>query len=333
MIQKKIVKYNNYTPGIILAVVIAIAARFLANNYDVPSMLMAILIGMSLNFLSEEGKCIKGLNFSSKYILYLGIILLGTRIDFENILSINQNIIFLVIFGVILTILFSILLLRIFGFQYRFGILIGGAIAICGASAAMAISSVLPKDDKSNERLTFVILGVTIISTFCMIFYPIISNFLNMDEKSSGIFFGATIHDVAQVVGAGFTVSDYTGEIATLIKLFRVTLLFPVVLCISLMSYKFKLINDVDKKTPLVPYFIIIFICIVVINSFNLIPNNIKFLSNEFSSWFLLIAIAAVGTKTRLQNLKIIGFLPIFSMALITIFLMIFIISFQKFYI
>ena len=333
MIQKKIVKYNNYTPGIILAVVIAIAARFLANNYDVPSMLMAILIGMSLNFLSEEGKCIKGLNFSSKYILYLGIILLGTRIDFENILSINQNIIFLVIFGVILTILFSILLLRIFGFQYRFGILIGGAIAICGASAAMAISSVLPKDDKSNERLTFVILGVTIISTFCMIFYPIISNFLNMDEKSSGIFFGATIHDVAQVVGAGFTVSDFTGETATLIKLFRVTLLFPVVLCISLMSYKFKLINDVDKKTPLVPYFIITFICVVVINSFNLIPNDIKFLSTEFSSWFLLIAIAAVGTKTRLQNLKIIGFLPIFSMVLITIFLMIFIISFQNLYI
>ena len=320
-------------PGIIVAILIAIAAKFLANNYQVPAMLMAILIGMSLNFLSEEGKCVKGLNFSSKNILYLGIILLGTRIDFENILSINQNVIFLVIFGVILTILFSILLLRIFGFHYRFGILIGGAIAICGASAAMAISSVLPKDDKSNERLTFVVLGVTIISTFCMIFYPIISNFLNMDEKSSGIFFGATIHDVAQVVGAGFTVSDFTGETATLIKLFRVTLLFPVVLCISLMSYKFKLINDVDKKTPLVPYFIIIFICVVLINSFNLIPSNIKFLSNEFSSWFLLIAIAAVGTKTRLQNLKIIGFLPIFSMILITIFLMIFIISFQKFYI
>ena len=247
-------------PGIIVALLIAIAAKFLANNYQVPAMLMAILIGMSLNFLSEEGKCVKGLNFSSKNILYLGIILLGTRIDFENILSINQNVIFLVIFGVILTILFSILLLRIFGFQYRFGILIGGAIAICGASAAMAISSVLPKDGKSNERLTFVVLGVTIISTFCMIFYPIISNFLNMNEKSSGIFFGATIHDVAQVVGAGFTVSDFTGETATLIKLFRVTLLFPVVLCISLMSYKFKLINDVDKKTPLVPYFIIIFI-------------------------------------------------------------------------
>ena len=319
-------------PGIIVAVTIAIAAKFLSNNYQVPAMLMAILIGMSLNFLSEEGKCVYGLNFSSKNILYLGIILLGTRIDFENILSINQNVIFLVIFGVILTILFSILLLRMFGFQYRFGILIGGAIAICGASAAMAVSSVLPKDDKSNERLTFVVLGVTIISTFCMILYPIISNFMNMDEKSSGIFFGATIHDVAQVIGAGFTVSDLTGETATLIKLFRVTLLFPVVLCISLISYKFKLIKDVNNKTPLIPYFIIFFISVVIINSLNLIPNNIQYAANELSSWFLLIAIAAVGTKTRLQNLKIIGFFPILSMILTTLFLMIFIIIFQNYF-
>ena len=58
--------YNNYTPGIIVAITIAIASKFLSNNYEVPAMLMAILIGMSLNFLSEEGKCVKGLNFSSK---------------------------------------------------------------------------------------------------------------------------------------------------------------------------------------------------------------------------------------------------------------------------
>ena len=332
MVNKFLNNYNNYTPGIIVAITIAIASKFLANNYQVPAMLMAILIGMSLNFLSEEGKCVKGLNFSSKNILYLGIILLGTRINFDNILSINIYVIFVIIAGVILTILFSIILLRLLGFQYRLGILIGGAIAICGASAAMAISSVLPKDSKSNERLTFVILGVTIISTFCMIFYPIVSNLLNMDEKSSGIFFGATIHDVAQVVGAGFTVSDLTGETATLIKLFRVTLLFPVVLCISLISYKLNLINDVNNKTPLIPYFIIFFISVVIINSFNLIPNNIQYGANELSSWFLLIAIAAVGTKTRLQNLKIIGFFPILSMILTTLFLMIFIIILQNYF-
>ena len=307
-----------------MAILIAISAKFLSNNYEVPAMLMAILIGMSLNFLSEEGKCTDGLNFASKNILYFGIILLGTRINFDNIISIDPHIIVIIIAGVFLTIIFGILMLKIFGFSTRFGILIGGAVAICGASAAMAIASVLPKDEKSNERLSFVVLGVTIISTFCMILYPIISNYLDMNNKQAGIFFGATIHDVAQVIGAGFTISDETGETATLIKLFRVTLLFPIVLIISLIANKLKLINNIGTKTPLIPYFIILFIVVALINSFGFFPNLIKYFSSQLSNWCLLIAIAAVGTKTRLQNLKIIGFMPAILMVITTMFLMIF---------
>ena len=333
MVNKLINNYKNFSPGILVAVLIAVASKFLSNNYEVPAMLMAILIGMSLNFLSEDKKCEKGINFSSKNILYLGIILLGSRITFENILSININITFLIILAVILTILFSIFFLRLFDFQYRFGILIGGAIAICGASAALAISSVLPKDERSNERLTFVILGVTVISTICMIFYPILANFLEMDNVSAGIFFGATIHDVAQGIGAGFTLSDETGDTATIIKLFRVTLLFPVVILISLLSYRYKSNNDFDNKPPLVPYFIIFFIIMVIINSLNLIPLNLQFYLNEISSWFLLIAISAVGTKTRLQSLRIIGFIPILSMITVTLFLLMFILVFLKYFI
>ena len=333
MVNKLINNYKNFSPGILVAVLIAVASKFLSNNYEVPAMLMAILIGMSLNFLSEDKKCEKGINFSSKNILYLGIILLGSRITFENILSININITFLIILAVILTILFSIFFLRLFGFQYRFGILIGGAIAICGASAALAISSVLPKDERSDERLTFVILGVTVISTICMIFYPILANFLEMDNVSAGIFFGATIHDVAQVIGAGFTLSDETGDTATIIKLFRVTLLFPVVILISLLSYRYKSNNDSNNKPPLVPYFIIFFIFMVIINSLNLIPLNLQFYLNEISSWFLLIAISAVGTKTRLQSLRIIGFIPILSMITVTLFLLMFILVFLKYFI
>lgn len=333
MINKLINNYNNFSSGILVAVLIAVASKFLSNNYEVPAMLMAILIGMSLNFLSEDKKCEKGINFSSKNILYLGIILLGSRITFENILSININITFLIILAVILTILFSIFFLRLFGFQYRFGILIGGAIAICGASAALAISSVLPKDERSNERLTFVILGVTVISTICMIFYPILANFLEMDYIAAGIFFGATIHDVAQVIGAGFTLSDEAGDTAAIIKLFRVTLLFPLVILISLLSYRYKSNNDSNNKPPLVPYFIIFFIIMVIINSLKLIPLNLQFYLNEISSWFFLIAISAVGTKTRLQSLKIIGLIPILSMITVTIFLLIFILVFLKYFI
>jgi len=145
-----------------------------------------------------------------------------------------------------------------------------------------------------------------------------------MDNKQAGIFFGTTIHDVAQVIGAGFTISDETGETATLIKLFRVTLLFPIVLIISLGTNRLKLINNINTKIPLIPYFIIIFIAVALINSFGFFPNFIKYFSNQLSNWCLLIAIAAVGTKTRLQNLKIIGFMPAFLMVITTIFLMIF---------
>ena len=313
-------------PGVCVAILIAISAKFLSNNYEVPSMLMAILIGMSLSFLSEEGKCIDGLNFSSKSILYIGIILLGSRISLEMIMSIDPSVLIVIILGVIFTIIFGLLILSFFGFTKRFGVLIGGAVAICGASAAMAIASVLPKDERSNERLSFVILGVTIISTFCMIIYPIISNYLFMDNKTAGIFFGATIHDVAQVIGAGFTISEETGETATLIKLFRVSLLFPTILIISLFARRQKSINEISNKAPIVPYFVIFFLIFALVNSFGLFSDYLQAFFSELSGWFLLIAIAAVGTKTRIQNLKIIGFIPAMLMVITTLFLLIFII-------
>lgn len=313
-------------PGILIVTLIAITAKFISNTYGVPAMLMAILIGMSLNFLSDEKKFINGINFSSQNLLYLGIILLGSRINLYTILAIDLKIIFFVTSGVIITILFSIVLLKILNLPLSFGILIGGAVSICGASAAMAISSVLPKNDNTNQRLTFVVLGVTIISTICMIFYPLISNFLNFNNQTSGIFFGATIHDVAQVIGAGFMVSETTGEFATLIKLYRVSLLLPLVLIISFFSYKLKLINKTQEKVKIIPYFIIFFAVLSLVNSMGYLPKNVNEIFNELSIWFILIAIAAVGTKTKFQNLKIIGFIPFLLMVLVTLFLMIYII-------
>ena len=195
---------KKYAPGIFLSILIAIAANFFSNNYQVPAMLMALLLGMTLHFLGEQGKYVEGLKFSSKIILQVGIILLGTRVSVDLLLEIDLRVILIITSAVFFTIIFGISILRAFGFDWKFGILLGGAVAICGASAAMAISSVLPKDKKLEERLTFVVLGVTLTSTLAMILYPIIANWLFTSEKKAGIFLGATIHDVAQVVGAGF---------------------------------------------------------------------------------------------------------------------------------
>ena len=321
-------KIDKILPGVFITILIAITAKFLSNNYNVPAMLMAILIGMSLNFLSDEKKFTDGINYSSQNILYFGIILLGSRISLETILIIDFEIILIVTSGVILTILFSVILLKILKLPYSFGILIGGAVSICGASAAIAISSVLPKNENTNQRLTFVVIGVTIISTICMIFYPLISNFLKFNNQLSGIFFGATIHDVAQVIGAGFMISETTGEYATLIKLYRVSLLLPLVLIISFFSYRLNLINKSEQKIKVIPYFLVFFIIFSLINSLGYFPKKINEVFNALSIWFILIAISAVGTKTKFQNLKLIGFMPFLLMILVTLFLMIFIIAF-----
>ena len=320
-------RFAIYFPGVLVAILIAISAEFLSNNYEVPAMLMALLLGMIFYFLGEEGKCSKGLSFASKSILRLGIILLGTRISADLVVSLDFEIIVVVTFGVLLTILFGIIVLKAFGFDWKFGILVGGAVAICGASAAMAIASVLPKNQKSHQQLTFVIIGVTLLSTLAMILYPILSNFLNMNDINAGIFLGATIHDVAQVVGAGFSISNEAGETSTLIKLYRVTLLFPIVLSISLFVRYSNSENIQISKTPLVPLFVILFILCAATNSFGIIPESIKLFFDELSKWCLLVAIASVGAKTKLKNLRLIGLTPAFLIIVTSLFLMVFILA------
>ena len=140
----------------------------------------------------------------------------------------------LVVSGVLLTIGFGLVASRLFGFRYRFAFLSSGAVAICGASAAMAIAAILPRDERSEERLIFTVVGVTLLSTLAMIFYPLLAEFLEFDARTTGIFIGATVHDVAQVVGAGFSVSQETGDVATLVKLLRVLMLAPVVVVAAL---------------------------------------------------------------------------------------------------
>lgn len=318
----KNLNFLNLIPGIFVAILIALAAQFLSNNYQVPAMLMALLLGMALHFLGEEGKCVKGLDFSNNIILRIGIVLLSTRINMDLILSLELSLIIVVTSAVFLTIIFGIFILKAFGFDWKFGVLIGGSVAICGASAAMAIAAILPKDKNSEQQLTFTILGVTMLSTLAMIFYPILSSWINLDEKNAGIFLGATIHDVAQVIGAGFSVSDLAGETSTLIKLYRVTLLFPLVLVISLAIRNSKALGKNQNKTPLLPKFIIIFIFGVIINSLNLIPDSLQFISGELSKWCLLLAIAAVGAKTKLKSLKIIGLTPAFLIIATSLFLL-----------
>ena len=182
----------------------------------------------------------------------------------------------------------------------------------------MAISAVLPKSTSSERDTIFTVIAVTALSTLAIILYPIVVSVLGLDDKFAGIFLGGTIHDVAQVVGAGYAVSPESGDIATITKLLRVSLLVPVVLIIALC---FK-IREHGKagKFPL-PFFVIGFCLCVGVNSLQIVPVEIKEFMVLLSSWCLVTAIAALGIKTSLKDMLTIGYQPMLLITLETLFI------------
>ncbi|MEM0944326.1 MAG: putative sulfate exporter family transporter, partial [Pseudomonadota bacterium] len=184
-------------PGLLIAGLIALAAQFISEHYGAPAMLMALLFGIALNFLAKEEHTREGITFASSFVLRLGIVMLGARISVEMVASLGLTTALVLVGSTLATIAFGLLVGRFLGHGPRFAFLSAGAVAICGASAAIAISAILPRDDRTQERLIFTVAGVTVLSTVAMIVYPIFAEAMGFDDRLTGIFLGATIHDVA----------------------------------------------------------------------------------------------------------------------------------------
>ena len=296
-------------PGVLVAGTIALASTWLAQHYTAPVMLFALLFGMAFHFLHEEGRCVAGIEFTSRSVLRVGVGLLGVRITLGQIASLGAWPVATVIVGVTTTIVFGFLLARRLGLSPMFGVLSGGAVAICGASAALAIASVLPRSETRERDTILTVVSVTALSTLAMILYPVFSTSIGLDHKQAGIFIGGTIHDVAQVVGAGYTISNETGDIATYVKLLRVAMLLPAVFAISYLVARGGGHGAGARAT--LPMFLVGFAVLVVVNSFGLLPSFVIGMANEASRWCLVAAIAALGMKTSFKALFAVGWRPV----------------------
>ena len=295
-------------PGFLAAATIALASTWLSTHYTAPVMLFALLFGMAFHFLHEEGRCVRGIEFSSKAVLRLGVALLGAKITAAQILGLGVMPIATVVVAVITTIGVGALAARILGQSRSFGILSGGAVGICGASAALAIASVLPRGPDSERDTILTVVLVTALSTLAMITYPLIAEGIGLDHVRAGIFLGGTIHDVAQVVGAGYTISPQTGDIATYVKLLRVTMLLPVVFTLALFTARGA--GAAGPKAP-IPLFLIGFAALVAVNSFGLLSKPVVEAMSTVSRWCLVTAIAALGMKTSFKALIEVGWRPV----------------------
>jgi uncharacterized integral membrane protein (TIGR00698 family) len=312
-------------PGLCASFIIALAATFLSEHYGASAMLFALLLGMAVNFLSKDSACAQGIALASRDVLRIGVALLGMRITFSQVGASGLAALAIVIVAVVATIAFGLLCARLCGFNRQFGLLTGGAVGICGASAALAIAAVLPHHEKKERAVIFTVIGVSTLSTVAMVVYPMIAASLGLDARHTGIFFGATIHDVAQVVGAGYGVSDEAGDAATLIKLLRVFTLLPVIFVTSLVM-RMKTPGR-GRKAPLLPGFALAFAALVAINSAGLVPAAVQHASSELSRWCLVTAMAAIGMKTQLKEVATVGLKPILMMIGETLFLMLLVIG------
>ena len=296
-------------PGVLVAGTIALASTWLAQHYTAPVMLFALLFGMAFHFLHEEGRCVAGIEFTSRSVLRVGVGLLGVRITLGQIASLGAWPVATVIVGVATTIVFGFLLARRLGLSPLFGVLSGGAVAICGASAALAIASVLPRSETRERDTILTVVSITALSTLAMILYPVFATSIGLDHKQAGVFVGGTIHDVAQVVGAGYTISNETGDIATYVKLLRVAMLLPAVFAISFLIARSGGHGEGARAT--LPAFLVGFAVVVVLNSFGLLPQVVIDLANGVSRWCLVAAIAALGMKTSFKALFAVGWRPV----------------------
>jgi uncharacterized integral membrane protein (TIGR00698 family) len=311
-------------PGFAVVVLIALSSRFVSEHYGGPVMLYALLLGMACNFLSDTPKTAPGIFWSGRHILHVGVALLGVRMGVESFTSLGFAPVALVVAGVTLTIGFGILLARRLGIDTSLGILSGGSVAICGASAALAIASILPKTPRNETHTLLTIVVVTALSTLCMILYPLLVPILGLSDHAAGVFLGATIHDVAQVVGAGYIISDEAGDTATLVKLMRVAMLVPVCLILTL-----ALRNRQSKGGMALPWFLVAFVLLAGLNSLHLVPAQLIAALTDISRWCLIIAIAAIGVKTSLGELRHVGWRPIALLVGETLFLLAFVLLAQ----
>lgn len=311
--------FSRLYPGVTIASVFGIAAFAIATRYGAPSMLMALLLGLAGHFLYDYERLRPGVDFSARAVLRFGVALLGLRIAYSDVLSLGLTPIAVVLVAMAVTLITGVFMGRALGQSSEFSALSAGSVAVCGVSAAIAISSVLPQREHSERELAISVATVTTLSTVAMILYPLGNLFLHLNDVDMGIVLGGSIHDVAQVVGAGYSVSQTTGDTATFVKLMRVSALLPMVMAIYFWIGRKGAAAAESGGGPSIQYlppFLLVFFALAAINSFHLVPQPVTHAGTTASQWLLLISIAAIGIKTNLKKVIEVGWRPFALMVL-----------------
>lgn len=306
-----------WAPGLALALVLTGAATWIATLVHAPVAPFALVAGFLIAApLAGRLDLAPGLKIAERPLLRAGIALLGLRIALGDIAHLGVQTLLMVLGCVALTLGLGSLIGRMFGLPRGFSMLSASATAICGASAAMAVASVLPKGPEAERQTGYVVAVVATLSTLAMLAYPAIAHLAGLPPEAAAIFLGASIHDVAQVAGAGYSVSPAVGDMAVTVKLVRVSLL---ALVVAAVAFSFAGAARAEGKSlgraALLPGFVIAFFAFAALRSAGAVPADVLPVATFASNLLIGAGVVAVGAKTSIAGLKSMGWRPLAALA------------------
>jgi uncharacterized integral membrane protein (TIGR00698 family) len=289
-------------PGLLAGLVIALLAKPLAHLLHAPAPLLAVVLGMGLGAMGLGAKLAAGLDVWAKPGLRLGVALMGAQITWSEFALLGGPAILasgaVVLGGLTVGAAVGMAL----GLPLAEALIAAAACSICGASAALAASQAAPASAANQRTTALVIIGVNLLSTAAMLAYPPIAQALGLSAHQAGVFFGLSIHDVAQVAGAGSSVSPEAAGAAALAKLARIVWLGPAVVLIGVLLTR---AGDGSAKASLKgpPAFVLGFAALAALRGFGLLPPMVVTTLATTSSFLLLAGVGAISAKLGPQAL------------------------------
>lgn len=325
-------KRSSMLHGVLLITLFSCAAFYIGDMAFVKSlsfspMIVGIILGMlyanSLrNNLPETW--VPGIQFCSKRILRIGIILYGFRLTFQNVVEVGIPAICIDAIIVTVTICGGILIGRLMKMDRGIALLTSVGSGICGAAAILGTESAI----KVKPYKTAVAVStVVIFGTIAMFLYPILyrNGILDLTPQEMGIFTGSTVHEVAHVVGAGNAMGKEVSDPAIIVKMIRVMMLVPVLLIISysVMRAAVKSGDASGRGKISMPWFAILFLVVIGFNSLNLLPAGLVDFINTFDTFLLTMAMTALGAETSIDKFRKAGAKPFILAFILFIWLMV----------
>ncbi|MBB6453678.1 putative integral membrane protein (TIGR00698 family) [Salirhabdus euzebyi] len=307
--------FKGLSQGLILTLIITIVADQITNLpfFSIMGiMIIAILLGMSWkSLMGVQTSASVGIGFSSKYLLRLGIILMGLRLNLQQIYDAGLSLILIDSIVIVFTLAVMIYLGSVFKVDKHLSALIAVGTAVCGAAAIVAVSSVI----KSKKEFTALAVAcIAILGTVGAIIYILLFPVLGLDPENYGILVGATLHELAHVIAAAVPGEAVSMDNAILTKLGRVALLIPVALVLGYMFSKDNKEETTQKKglknLP-VPWFIFGFLAMSVVNTVNIIPLAVTEVLIDASVYLLAMAMAGLGLSINFGDFKQVGIKPV----------------------